>query len=300
MKDGGSLGVAVMAEAMDPQNFEMLDEPLDPDNIATRKAGGGKVPYIEGHYAFSTANRIFGADNWGYTTTEPKMTVLEGGPVWMCMVTVYVRGCVPVTEVGIALPYIKRGTADPTRESHRTAILGAVTQGVKRCLRTFGPAFGLELYDEDYRDEFFESQRQSRQGGRQAQRSQGANPVARPRDPVTLRDGLRERINAICKADTTWEEPAPDPLSNIVSSTLMPIFAEYEGDNTPFSPIDCIDMVCEYLVGKSFAETPKGMMVGLRTWLVGDKPAKNGQWEVDEDTVTEVKAVLQFAINTMS
>ena len=45
---------------------------LDHRQVRTREAHGREISYIEGWYAISEANRIFGFDGWSRETIEPK------------------------------------------------------------------------------------------------------------------------------------------------------------------------------------------------------------------------------------
>ena len=298
--------VDLLRDPVDPQILERLDEPLDPEDIRVRRAGGGEVPYIEGYLAITAANEIFGADNWGYTTTKPELVMLDGGPVWMALVTVWVRGCLPKTDLGIALPAIKRGGNVVTREAHRTAAMGAVTQGLKRALRTFGPAFGIDLYDSEYRDGVMAEirpghQRSSKRAPaqREAQASPGTHNGGsngselppRPWDPATLKRVILWRANKVAESDRDWQSPPPDALLNIVSGAFREVFAEHESDATPFTPFECMDMVCEYLFEVDFANLNKALATTLRRWLVGDKPGKGGRWVVNGDAGKEALAI---------
>ena len=123
--------------------IERLEQPISPDRVKTRKAPGGRtVSYIEGHDAIATANAIFGYGEWGY---EVKAIHRDGRLVY-ATVTVQVRDAVPFTDVGVCIARAKGGE-EPTFEAVETAIKGAVTDGVKRALKNYGPQFGLSLYD---------------------------------------------------------------------------------------------------------------------------------------------------------
>jgi recombination DNA repair RAD52 pathway protein len=50
---------------------QALRSGLDPRHIRTREANGRELSYIEGWYAISQANRIFGFDGWNRETGKP-------------------------------------------------------------------------------------------------------------------------------------------------------------------------------------------------------------------------------------
>jgi len=62
-------------------------------------------------------------------------------------VTLTVRGALPITDIGDCEA---NGTTAPAMGM---AEKGAVSDGVKRCLRIYGSAFGLDLYDDDWKPE---------------------------------------------------------------------------------------------------------------------------------------------------
>jgi DNA repair and recombination protein RAD52 len=139
------------------KQIEMMNTPLRPDEISV-KQGAGR--YIESYEAIKKANQIFGPGNWGYTITSP-FEVIDTGATTKNNSTIYrvrvqitleVRGCLPITDIGDCEA---NGT---TAQAMGMAEKGAVSDGVKRCLRIYGPAFGLDLYDKDWKPEPEQSQ----------------------------------------------------------------------------------------------------------------------------------------------
>mgnify|MGYP001265016359 CR=1 FL=1 len=167
--------------------IDELNKPLAPSATKQRKSGGGLVRYIEGHTAIDTANRIFGYGNWGYHLDELAQVVIldpisgEGiGVEYRAIVTVAVRGALPITDVGsqpVAVcsveeqcwarrlsdakyhkkpvdeapltDYERKQARSVIMESHEMAKKGAVTDALKRCLRALGNQFGNSLYGDD-------------------------------------------------------------------------------------------------------------------------------------------------------
>ncbi|MYB21356.1 MAG: hypothetical protein F4Y29_02325 [Chloroflexi bacterium] len=139
-------------DALAPRVTEALAQPLDPELVSQRKGRGGRVfDYIEGHTAIDQANRIFGFGGWGYelvgdvTLQRIEQTDSRSGEVtrsvaYSAVVKVSVPGAPARTDVGF------QPVADETTEGHETAFKGAVTDGLKRALRSFGDRFGNGLY----------------------------------------------------------------------------------------------------------------------------------------------------------
>ncbi len=139
-------------DALAPRVTEALAQPLDPQLISQRKGRAGrKFDYIEGHTAIDQANRIFGFGGWGYelvgdVTLRPiEQTDSRTGEVtrtaaYSAVVRVTVPGAPSRTDVGF------QPVAADTPEDHETAFKGAVTDALKRALRSFGDRFGNGLY----------------------------------------------------------------------------------------------------------------------------------------------------------
>ena len=141
-------------DALPPAVTAELSRPLDPALVSQRRGRGGKTfSYIEGHVAIAQANAIFGFGGWGYemvgevtlreietvdrATGEVTRTLAYSAPV-----RVTVPGAPPRIDIGF------HAVTDETADGHETALKGAVTDGMKRALRSFGDRFGNGLYGE--------------------------------------------------------------------------------------------------------------------------------------------------------
>lgn len=154
-----------------------LDKDLNPLLISERKGGGGStLKHIEGHNAIDQANRIFGYGNWGYRVISCKPINLIDpasgeaiGVTYEAEVELQVKGCIPVSDVGQqacavwnvedvvmsrrkkendgpVLPWEKQNAQRTIVDAHEVARKGAVTDAMKRALRTFGSQFANGLY----------------------------------------------------------------------------------------------------------------------------------------------------------
>ena len=140
-------------DSLPPPVTEALSQPL-PEELVSRRSGRGSrsYAYIEGHAAIEQANSIFGYGGWGYEAGEVALREIETvdrktGEVrvhraYTAPVRVDVPGAPPRTDVGF------HAVADESAEGHETAFKGAVTDGLKRALRSFGDQFGNALYGE--------------------------------------------------------------------------------------------------------------------------------------------------------
>jgi DNA repair and recombination protein RAD52 len=130
----------------------LLEAKLNPAHVKKPSGSfGPKGDYIEGWHAIAEANRIFGFGGWSYsikTMTQDSLKegkTAKGDMQWQaaytCIVTVTV-GDVVREDVGFG-----SGFAKQIGDAVEGATKEAVTDALKRALRTFGNSFGLALYD---------------------------------------------------------------------------------------------------------------------------------------------------------
>lgn len=131
---------------------KMLALPLNRERVKTRDAGRGRsVAYIEAYDAIDSANRIFGFDGWSLIVPDVNQVgrfevQRKNGPA---TVTLY-QASATITAGGVSRTDYGCGTAESdTPEEHDKAIKAAVSDAMKRALRSFGAQFGNSLYDKD-------------------------------------------------------------------------------------------------------------------------------------------------------
>src|SRR5471030_2758842 len=86
-----------------------LRRDLDHRYIRTREANGRELSYIEGWYAISEANRIFGFDGWSRETVESK-----------CVLARENRGTFLVVYIARVRITVQAGRTSTIREGHGT------------------------------------------------------------------------------------------------------------------------------------------------------------------------------------
>jgi hypothetical protein len=126
-----------------------LQRNLDHRQVRTREAHGRELSYIEGWYAISEANRIFGFDGWSRETIEPKCVLArENRGTFLAVyiarvrITVHADGATVIRE-GHGTG---QGHGSSPGEVHDIALKAAETDATKRAFATFGKPFGLALY----------------------------------------------------------------------------------------------------------------------------------------------------------
>jgi len=131
------------------KQLKALRRNLDHRCVRTRFANGRELSYVEGWYAVSQANRIFGFDAWSRETIESRCVLTrENRGAYLAVYTAKVR--ITVEADGIKVIREGHGSgeghANSPGEVHDTALKAAETDATKRALATFGKPFGLELY----------------------------------------------------------------------------------------------------------------------------------------------------------
>ena len=142
----------LMWESLPPAVTTKLADPLDEGLVSHRRGRKGRsFAYLEGRIAIEQANRILGFGGWGYDVIG-EVVLREGESVdektgeakpwraYAATVRVTVPGSQPRTDVGF------QAVAEETVEGHETAHKGAVTDALKRALRSYGDQFGNALY----------------------------------------------------------------------------------------------------------------------------------------------------------
>lgn len=129
-----------------------LRKPLDKRHVKPPSQYGPKGDYIEAWHAQAEANRIFGEFDWCQEVTETKCVSENPRKIgkaqkdgWGVTYTAKVRITVEGTareDFGAGHGYdLDLGLA------HESAIKEAVSDAMKRALKSFGNPFGLALYD---------------------------------------------------------------------------------------------------------------------------------------------------------
>jgi hypothetical protein len=131
------------------KQVQALRRDLDHRYIRTREANGKPLYYIEGWYAISEANRIFGFDGWNRETIETRCVLArESRGSFLAVYIAKVR----ITIEGDGSTTIREGHGTgegrgiSPGEVHDIALKAAETDATKRALATFGKRFGLALY----------------------------------------------------------------------------------------------------------------------------------------------------------
>ncbi|XP_008062007.1 DNA repair protein RAD52 homolog isoform X1 [Carlito syrichta] len=156
-----------------------LRQRLGPEYISSRMAGGGqKVCYIEGHRVISLANEMFGYNGWAHSVTQQNVDFvdLNNGKFYVgvcAFVRVQLKDGSYHEDVGYGVSEGLKSKALSLEKARKEA----VTDGLKRALRSFGNALGNCILDKDYLRSLNKLPRQVRQKWMNAAGCSGENVI---------------------------------------------------------------------------------------------------------------------------
>ncbi|EMG31034.1 Rad52/Rad22 family DNA repair protein [Campylobacter showae] len=135
------------------KQIKILQEELDSSRIKTREKANIKLSYLEGFDVIETANNIFGFGSWSYsiislgqvsqeTNNNQNAVICYKAVVKVDVFSLDHSKCITRQDVGFGT-----GVAKSLADAHENGAKEAVTDALKRSLRTFGNQFGNSLYD---------------------------------------------------------------------------------------------------------------------------------------------------------
>ncbi len=135
------------------KQLSVLKYDIEPSRIKSRTKGNINLSYLEGFDLIETANKIFGHGNWSYSITSLDQVSQETNAnqnVVICYkaivkLTVYSLDHskhISKEDVGFGT-----GIAKMLADAHEGGAKEAVTDSIKRSMRSFGNQFGNSLYD---------------------------------------------------------------------------------------------------------------------------------------------------------
>ncbi len=149
------------------KQIQALRYNLDGSRIKTRQQGNINLSYLEGFDLIDTANTVFGFGNWSYhissleqvsEETNDKQNKVIG---YKAIINIVVQDLHHSKHISREDCGFGTGIAKQYADAHESAAKEAVTDGLKRALRTFGSQFGNSLYDKQQRNVDHVSQQHS-------------------------------------------------------------------------------------------------------------------------------------------
>jgi DNA repair and recombination protein RAD52 len=135
------------------KQLQILNQEIDSSRVKTRNKGNISLSYLEGFDVIETANRIFGFGNWEYSISSLEMVSQEVNQnqnnvvCYKAVIKIVVHNenhtlTVSREDVGFGT-----GISKTLADSHEGGAKEAVTDGIKRSLKSYGSQMGLSLYD---------------------------------------------------------------------------------------------------------------------------------------------------------
>jgi len=135
------------------KQLQILNSELDSSRVKTREKGNINLSYLEGFDIIETANKIFGFGNWSYSIDKLDHLSTEQNQnqnfviAYKAIVKVIVFDKEHIQSVSRTDVGTGTGISKTQADAHEGATKEAVTDALKRAMRSFGNQFGLSLYD---------------------------------------------------------------------------------------------------------------------------------------------------------
>lgn len=135
------------------EQLQLLNQELDSSRVKTRNKGNINLSYLEGFDLIETANKVFGYGNYSYDIEKLDHISTEQNQnqnfviCYKAIVKVTVFDKDHIQNISRSDVGTGTGIAKTQSEAHEGAVKEAVTDALKRALRSFGNQFGLSLYD---------------------------------------------------------------------------------------------------------------------------------------------------------
>lgn len=135
------------------KQIQVLSYDLDSSRIKTREKANMQLSYLEGHDMIEAANKIFGYGNWSYSISKLEQVSQEQNHnqniiiCYKAVVRIVAQDISHTKEVEREDVGFGSGIAKTLADAHESAAKEAVTDALKRAMRTFGNQFGNSLYD---------------------------------------------------------------------------------------------------------------------------------------------------------
>ena len=135
------------------QQVKTLSSELSKDRIKVRDKANIKLSYLEGFDIIDTANNIFGFGGWAYTISSLEQVSQEVNANQNVVVCYKAIVKVDVYDINHSTMISRQdvgfgtGVARSLADAHENSAKEAVTDALKRSLRSFGNQFGNSLYD---------------------------------------------------------------------------------------------------------------------------------------------------------
>ena len=193
-------------------NQELDSSRVKTREIKTREQGNISLSYIEGFDVIDTANLIFGYGNWSYLISSLTQVSQEQNHnqnfvvCYKAVVKLLVKDENHTKSTSRQDVGFGTGVSKTLADSHENAGKEAVTDALKRAMRSFGNQFGNSLYDKTRNQQNQDSSYQQKQNYNQNQSYTNRNqkpPQNNPQQQQAYQNGnIRNSSNVNQNANT--------------------------------------------------------------------------------------------------
>ena len=135
------------------KQMQVLKYDIEPSRIKSRTKGNINLSYLEGFDLIETANKIFGHGNWSYTISSLEKVSQETNSnqneviCYKAIIKLNVYSLDHSKHISKEDVGFGTGIAKTLADAHESGAKEAVTDALKRAMRSFGNQFGNSLYD---------------------------------------------------------------------------------------------------------------------------------------------------------
>ena len=171
---------------------QVLSYEIEPNRIKTREKGNMSLSYLEGFDIIETANKIFGFGNWTYAISTLELVSQETNQnqnsviCYKAIVNVVIHDLQHSKHISREDVGFGTGIAKSLADAHESAGKEAVTDALKRALRSVGNQFGNSLYDKSKTNERASNTQQQNTQTKQPQQHYPQHPNSSPQDYASL------------------------------------------------------------------------------------------------------------------
>jgi len=135
------------------EQMKLLNQELASNRIKTRSKGNVNLSYLEGFDIIETANKVFGFGNWSYHTVSLEAVSQEINQnqnhviCYKAVIKVLVYDEQHTNHISREDVGFGTGIAKTLADAHEGGAKEAITDSIKRAMRSFGNQFGNSLYN---------------------------------------------------------------------------------------------------------------------------------------------------------
>jgi len=174
---------------------QVLAYELDNSRIKSRSKGNVSLSYLEGFDIIETANKIFGYGNWSYNISKLEQVSQEVNQnqnnvlCYKAVINITVHDLQHSKSISREDVGFGTGISKTLADAHEGGAKEAVTDAIKRTLRSFGNQFGNSLYDKS----------RNHQAQNQQQYAQQPQTQQIPQQPQYQQQGIQQTQNNVAQ-----------------------------------------------------------------------------------------------------